>query len=341
MNEMLESILVANRGEPSKWIHAFLLPKIQEMGYGCIVDKENNVYIPPLDGSKTKVLFVAHTDTVDTPSLGDRKLETAGEIVALAPDQPNRCLGADDGAGVYILLRLLEAKVEGGYLFTTGEERGGIGVNFFIQHNSDTLRKFDMCLEFDRYGYQEIITEQSPGTCASDTFALSLARLLNATEESFDYYPSPEGLYTDNADLSEFIPECVNVSVGYYGHHTNNEWLDFGHVERLINALLVLSEVDAFSSLPIDREAGDWGDDYPLSPAWAENLIAPVQEVKTVQDFVTEYPAVVTEFLENIGVDLWELDDFANKAGYVLEEVQGRMDEKDWYLDSNEGYMPY
>ena len=314
MDEMLESILKANRAKPDSWIKEWLVPKLKSMGCEIIIDEELNVYVPPT-GDDT-VLFVAHTDTVDNISHGDRELSIKDGVVYLADGQTNSCLGADDGAGIYILLKLILAGVEGGYLFTTGEESGGIGVDHFIRMNEVELKRYKMSLEFDRYGYDEVITHQAPGQCASESFAESLADIMNAIGD-FTLAPSAMGIYTDNADLSEYIPECVNVSVGYYGHHTKNEWLDIGFVEDMIQTVVTMSRNGAFDALPVVREAGDYGEDDPRMP-WNSYTNDVPYEVTTVQGFVKEYPAVVTEFLLDIGVDLYELNEFANRAGYDM-----------------------
>jgi hypothetical protein len=316
MNELLREILVANRAEPEAWIASFLIPKLKDLGCTIIVDDESNVYVPPTGDDS--VLFVAHTDTVDLASNGDRELTVTETTVSLAAGQSNRCLGADDGAGIYVLLQLIMAGVEGGYLFTTGEESGGIGVMHFIGNNETELTRYDMCLEFDRFGYNEIITNQSPGDCASMDFAETLSDILNATNEEFKFAPSEGGIYTDNADLSEFIPECVNVAIGYQGHHTQNEWLDFVHVEDLIQGLVWMARSDAFAALPIERTAGDYGDAMTYFEPTVTYTNDSPPDTNTMQGFITEYPAVITEYLESIGVDLYELNDFANRAGYTM-----------------------
>ena len=317
LDKLLEDILVANRAEPDEWINNWLVPKLKEMGCELIIDEEMNVYVPPTGDDK--VLFVAHTDTVDNMSHGDRELEVKDNIVSLAKGQTNNCLGADDGAGIYILLKLILAGVEGGYLFTTGEESGGIGVDHFISRNKVELERYSMSLEFDRYGYDEVITHQAPGMCASESFAETLCDILNATG-SFELKPSEMGIYTDNADLSEIIPECVNIAVGYYGHHTKSEWLDMAFVEDMIQAMVAMHRLDAFTALPIDRKGGDYGEPDPRLP-WNSYACDTPYEVTTVQGFVKEYPSVVTEFLLDIGVDLFELNDFAERAGYEFEEA--------------------
>lgn len=331
MNDLLRQILVANRAEPMAWIHSFLIPHIEKMGWGAVVDTEGNVYVPPL--TDTKLLFVAHTDTVDNMANGDRELEVGNTLVELKPGQANRSLGSDDGAGVYALLRFMEAGVDAGYLFTTGEETGGTGIRFFIEHNREVLERYSMCIELDRKGFNEIITTQCVGVCASDEFAAELSSRLNGVY-NFDFFPSDDGIYTDNADLSEYIPECVNLAIGYEGNHTNKEVLDYSFVEDLVDAFLVLEEAELLSTLPIHRMAGDYGDDF-LTDVYSTTYTTPIHSVR---DFIDEYPAVVTEFLLSVGVDVAELDEFAKKAGYTMP---GTMDSVEGQCGRYDADYPY
>jgi len=306
MNKMLQEILTANRGNPTTWIETWLKPKLSELGVGFLTDKEMNLYIPPLF-NESKVLYVAHMDTIDDPSLGDRELVVDRGVVSLSPNSNNRCLGADNGAGIYVLLRLLEEGVDGGYLFTTGEERGGIGVSHFIENNVDLLSGYDMCLEFDRFGTSEVVYEQGVGECASESYAEALSGLLSK-ETGLDLSPSSYGLYTDCADLAAIIPECVNIAVGYKGHHTNKECLNLVYLEELVEA--VLNKQEKFDTLPIEREEGEY---YNTSSSSYYGLS---QDSMDLIDYMEERPAIVAEFLESIGVDVFELDTFALGEGY-------------------------
>jgi hypothetical protein len=78
--------------------------------------------------AKTNILWSAHIDTMhnSTPELITQEvfLDTFGTAFV---DQASDCLGADDGAGVFLMLEMIDANVEGTYIFHRGEERGGWG----------------------------------------------------------------------------------------------------------------------------------------------------------------------------------------------------------------------
>jgi len=168
--------------------------------------------------------------------------------------KPVSCvLGADDKLGVYTMCKLIEAGVEGFYVFHVGEECGGVGSNFLATSHPELFRGYDHCVAFDRKGYSDIITNQSGGRCCSDEFAAALAKQMN------QYLPpqspmkgDPTGSFTDSANYTKLIPECTNVAVGYFSQHTAREHFDLEWFERhFIPAILKVN----WSELPVVREA--------------------------------------------------------------------------------------
>jgi hypothetical protein len=59
-------------------------------------------------------------------------------------------LGADDGAGIALLLRMIDNKIPGSYIFHLREEIGGTCAKGMAMHHSDFLVKFDRAITFDR-----------------------------------------------------------------------------------------------------------------------------------------------------------------------------------------------
>ena len=52
------------------------------------------------------------------------------------------------------------------------------------------------------------------------------------------YLPDDTGVYTDTAEFTGIIPECTNISVGYYSEHTDKEKLDVIHLQALADRCL-------------------------------------------------------------------------------------------------------
>lgn len=206
----------------------------------------------------SRTLFVAHLDTAEQwdgrltrPVLLDDNTNTLmsdGEHV----------LGADDGAGIAILLHMIDNGVPGTYLFTHGEEKGGIGAKGVAMHHADFLSGFDRAIAFDRRGTGSVITHQAMGRCCSDDFADALSTALD--DASYSMFPDSTGVYTDTAEFTDVIGECTNISVGYQSEHSTKETLDMDFIEHLATKVLTVE----WESLPKARTPGeiDPEDDY-------------------------------------------------------------------------------
>ena len=208
------------------------------------VDGAGNLHIDNrIAGSKT--LFIAHIDTVHKEVGANKIRKTATHWYA-----DGAPLGADDGAGVAMLMHLIHADVKGYYIFSQGEECGGIGAKHIATHHTDLLAQFDRAIAFDRRGIDSVISHQGMGRCASDVFCQALANDLNAFDDTLMYSPDDTGVYTDTAEFTDIIPECTNISVGYYSEHGDQENLDIVHFEALSKAVLKV----VWDSLPTDRD---------------------------------------------------------------------------------------
>lgn len=208
------------------------------------------------------VLFVAHYDTVDRETYNKfgaieptRKYVSIKDGIAYLdltkPMNANvNCLGADDGAGLAVMLNLMANGVLGGYCFTTGEECGGIGANAVHSNYHTFLKQYKIAVEIDRAGKSEIIKTQSEGECASEDFTQWLC-----TQLGMNHKPSDLGSYTDVSTFAMTIPECVNISAGYLNQHTTKEIVDLKYLDMLAERVASVQ----WSIAPIVREAGDYG----------------------------------------------------------------------------------
>jgi hypothetical protein len=217
-------------------------------------DGAGNLHVDTRLNSSNRTLFVAHVDTVHRKEGPNKIKQTNTHWYA-----DGAALGADDGAGVAMLMHLMYAGVPAYYIFTQGEECGGIGATWLAKHWGDGLAKFDRAIAFDRRGIDSVITHQGRGRCCSDAFADALSDALNA-DLTLMYLPDSTGVYTDTAEFIEVIPECTNISVGYYSEHSDKESLDILHFQALADRVALID----WDSLPTDRdptvvEVMDWG----------------------------------------------------------------------------------
>ncbi len=204
------------------------------------------------------ILWSSHTDTVH----GAREAMTQVLTVesGLLYSVNGLCLGADCGTGVWLMLEMVKAGVEGLYIWHAAEERGRVGSGQIIMHTPEILDGIQAAIAFDRRGFDSIVTHQMGGRTCSDEFAVSLSSALGIYME-----PDDSGMYTDTLEYEALIPECTNISVGYYSQHTKNESQSLNFARRLHDALL---EIDT-TKLVIERDPterplysysrNDWG----------------------------------------------------------------------------------
>lgn len=234
-------------------------------------DSAGNYY--HIIGNST-TMFTAHLDTVG----GDKKVNVViDDEKGLIKTDGESILGADDKAGVVVLLYMIEKKVPGFYLFPIGEEVGCVGSGKLTKHLTETSEKSKIVLDgkdgpiekevelpkeniyknirkvisLDRMGYTSVITHQMDQRCCSDNFAKSLAAELN--KHGFDYDLDDSGMYSDSAEFADIYPECTNLSVGYFAQHTDNETQDIQFLEALCEACTKVN----WENLPISRDPSE------------------------------------------------------------------------------------
>lgn len=265
---------------------------IEEIGASYMKGVGNVIkIIPKEDGSESKTLFSCHTDTVH--SQGGRQVVSYDQDLDAAYVEPTpgqkwgECLGADNGAGVFILMQMVKAKIPGTYLFHFGEEKGCIGSKEIAQESAEWLAKFDRAVAFDRRNNTSVITKQRSSRCCSDEFGLALGKMLNDACADFKYVNDPTGVWTDTASYTAIIPECTNVSVGYMSEHSDQETLDLEHLMRLRDAVLKVDwealptkrnpaekEVHSYPALQYPRYHGHDYSGYRSPSAPQEELVA-------------------------------------------------------------------
>lgn len=208
-------------------------------------DTAGNVHIDNRIHDGNKTLFVAHVDTVHRTTGANKIRKTKAVWYA-----DGAALGADDGVGCALLMHMLHASVPGYYVFTQGEECGGIGAKHIAKEYPKLLAEFDRAIAFDRRGVDSVISYQGWGRCCSDAFAEALSAELNSTDDDLMYSPDDTGVYTDTAEFVDIIPECTNISCGYDHEHSANEKLDMIHFDRLAKAVLLID----WDALVTDRD---------------------------------------------------------------------------------------
>lgn len=301
INQDLKTILEwvrPNHSQSEESFCVWLHERIRDLGYQPKVDEYGNIWV--MNGAKT--LFTAHTDTVAYPTTSDVRhltqdiVVSSDGIISLDSPQTGSVLGADDGAGIAMLLELMKAKVHADFVFFREEEIGGRGSDWAADDYAQHLTSYDRAIAFDRRDRTSVITHQGMGRCCSDTFAKALAEQLG-----MGYKLDDGGVFTDTANFTHLIPECTNLSVGYFNEHRSHETLDYPHWQALRDKVI---QID-WDSLPTCRDVNEF-DDFPFENDYgsvsATQLYDALKELKmygltAAQDLVYEQPELAAEVL--------------------------------------------
>ncbi len=232
------------------------------------MDEFGNLFIKI---GESDVMFTSHLDTATSAYT---KVNHVFEGNIIKTDGKS-ILGADDKAGVTVMLYMIENQVPGLYYFFLGEEVGCVGSKKVAERQkTEKIPYINKVISFDRRGTDSIITFQASSRCCSDKFGEELSKRLNEVESTFKYKNDPTGVYTDSAQFVKIYPECTNISVGYYSEHTFSERQDIEHLTKLAEAC---AKID-WNTLPVERDPskveyssygyGRWGwDEWDYTPS--------------------------------------------------------------------------
>lgn len=197
-------------------------------------------------GVSTTCMFTSHLDTATS-----QKVDVVHVIEdGICKTDGKSILGADDKAGVSIMLWMIHHGIPGLYYFFVGEEVGCVGSKALADKiRANKIEGITKVISFDRRGKDSVITYQAGSRCCSDAFARALAGQLNK-RDGFEYAVDPTGVWTDSAQFTRIYPECTNISVGYRSEHTCSESQDLNHLSALAEACLAVD----WESLPVERD---------------------------------------------------------------------------------------
>jgi putative aminopeptidase FrvX len=156
---------------------------------------------------ESDVMFTSHLDTA-TSALTQVVHKFDGKIIKT---DGKSILGADDKAGVVIMLNMIENNIPGLYYFFLGEEVGCIGSRkVATKQKTEKIEGINKVISFDRRGTDSVITFQSSQRCCSETFGEALSKQLNLADETFSYKNDPTGILTDSVQFISIYSEQSN-----------------------------------------------------------------------------------------------------------------------------------
>lgn len=186
-------------------------------------DQWGNVYVNFNKSTKGTPIMVAHTDNV---LHGERKpvLTLDGKRIFGGNGVG---IGFDDKAGIIGAIEIWKRMKKKGMrlIFTTDEEVGGIGASHVP---AERIEDAAYIVELDRRGRNDLIQTSGYTRLASDEFAKIWEDL---------GFKKATGTFTDLNELKETAPEVnmVNLSIGYYNAHTNEEYLEIEEFEDVVD----------------------------------------------------------------------------------------------------------
>jgi hypothetical protein len=255
---MIAEMLTYRRAHDSAGEHEFIARYIAPHA-SPVTDAAGIVYAYVATvGDAPRVAWCAHTDSVHNRTLAHTRqrvsYDAARKEFFVGDKMQRDCLGADNAAGVFVLLEMLAARVPGRYFFFRGEERGGIGSSWIVANRADLFTGIDAAIQFDRRATHSVITHMAVGRTCSDAFADSLADALDMNHECDD-----GGSFTDTANVAAIVRECTNVSVGYEWEHSRSETLNARYLIALASACIAAFK-HGTDALVIERDAGAYDD---------------------------------------------------------------------------------
>ena len=271
---------------------------------GMTIDEVGNRVITVGSLTKHPVMWSSHTDTVHRVA-GTQKVLYGGGLLSLHEKSPSSCLGADCTVGVWLTINMIRRNVPGLYIFHAAEEVGGLGSDYIAKQVPDLLDGIKYAIAFDRRGTTSIITHQG-SRCCSDSFAHALADQLGGS-----YGLDTGGTFTDTANYTHLIPECTNISVGYYNAHQATEYLDVSFAAWLLERLCALD----INALPVLRDTldNDYAYDYG---GWSSTVTKAARSAKgfgpTLEDLVWDNPEVAAIILQECGITADDFQDVLN-----------------------------
>jgi hypothetical protein len=248
-------------------------------------------------GDNPNLCFTAHHDTVHRLE-GMQNVLVVNDIVSVADATTSSCLGADCTTGIWLIMNMIEAEVNGVYVIHAAEEVGCKGSRALVADDPEWLRHMDAVISFDRFGDTSIITHQMGMRTASDTFAKSFADALDMPQLTGD----TGGSYTDSNEYVNVVSECTNISVGYYGQHTVKETQDLDYAEFLADSLIHAD----WSKLVFERDPAVIEDTWS---SWGTRSTEGADEdnIEALKILIADHPEKIAKLLDDWGIKYYSL----------------------------------
>lgn len=238
--EFKRLLKVQSSSNNEKRMIVFIANILKELNVPYIIDEIGNLLVTKgelKDGFYPCI--VSHLDTVYsiidsfdiTEYINHKNSHT---ILKAKSDMKYVGIGGDDKCGIYACLLALKNINNIKAVFFTKEELGLQG-STGVDH--DFFEDVGYVLQLDRWGRGDFIDQYFNEFTTSTEFQ----EVAQPIKEKYGYI-STEGLITDCMELwsNEVGVSCINISCGYYNHHTNSEYID---LHQFYNSLRFVLEL--------------------------------------------------------------------------------------------------
>lgn len=241
----------------------FCQPILEELCDKVFTDSYGNLLGEKLcgNGNGATILLSAHMDSVKGIVKGRKIVEVIEGIVSSTAG----ILGADDRAGIAIILTVLRNVSKSGFngiikvAFTKEEEVGCVGAG---QIDEEWLRGTNLAIVVDRRGNRDIVINCGGYQPFCDEkvgeFFEEVGAMANMTD-----WKAVNGGVSDATVFSAYNINSVNLSAGYYNEHSDKEYVNINYCKDTIKLILqAFAVVDTFyqawSDVPASIPWGSW-----------------------------------------------------------------------------------
>lgn len=224
MNDIIELLTMS---EEEAYEHVIRFLQDQNIKF-----EEHPDYIVTRMHTKPCPLICVHLDTVSKVPPMPKDILKRGRLITLKESSKATCLGADDRAGLWIVIDMFihGTQTDFEYGFFMGEEQFGIGSSAYALTDPDHT----CYIGLDRGGYELNVA----------LYGYDNDKLTKYFEE--EGYEAQHGSFSDCLVLAESTGKaCLNVSVGYTRQHSKSEALDcvqMIHTSNIMKEIIIPEE---------------------------------------------------------------------------------------------------
>lgn len=189
-----------------------------------VVDTHKNVYVVK-GNPEIAPCVAAHLDTVQ-PMRPVRVVEDAGRLLGFDTQNKQTGIGADDKAGIFVCLNLLERFDNLRAVFFAAEECGCVGAR---NAEEDFFQSVAYLIEYDCPS-RNMLSYTTSGVQLFSNQGCFIREALPVLRKHgtvlWQHHP-----FTDVTALRRRFPiSCLNLSCGYYNWHAKNEFIKIDEV---------------------------------------------------------------------------------------------------------------